>query len=168
MAQQTMTEREAFIAEFEREYQTTRKLLEAYPAGKSELKPSEKLRNARELAYQLAMSQGVLGVCATTNGLTQPPDMTAPKTWAEVLTAVEHAHADSLAKLRKMSDADFNVPFTMLAGPGGKTAQMRRGDVMWFFSRDSIHHRGQFSVYARLAGAKVPSIYGPSADEPWM
>lgn len=33
---------------------------------------------------------------------------------------------------------------------------------------DSVHHRGQFSVYLRLAGGKVPSIYGPSADEPWM
>lgn len=27
-----------------------------------------------------------------------------------------------------------------------------------------IHHRGQLSVYLRLAGQQVPSIYGPSAD----
>ena len=31
---------------------------------------------------------------------------------------------------------------------------------------DHIHHRGQISVYMRLAGAKLPSIYGPTADEP--
>ena len=30
-----------------------------------------------------------------------------------------------------------------------------------------VHHRGQFSVYLRMADGKVPSIYGPSADEPW-
>jgi uncharacterized damage-inducible protein DinB len=30
----------------------------------------------------------------------------------------------------------------------------------------SIHHRGQLSVYLRPMGAKVPSIYGGSADEP--
>jgi hypothetical protein len=29
-----------------------------------------------------------------------------------------------------------------------------------------IHHRGQLSAYLRPMGAKVPSIYGPSADEP--
>ena len=29
---------------------------------------------------------------------------------------------------------------------------------------DQIHHRGQFSIYLRMAGGKVPSIYGPSAD----
>jgi uncharacterized damage-inducible protein DinB len=33
---------------------------------------------------------------------------------------------------------------------------------------DTIHHRGQLSVYMRLAGARVPSIYGPSGDEPWF
>jgi uncharacterized damage-inducible protein DinB len=31
---------------------------------------------------------------------------------------------------------------------------------------DQIHHRGQMTVYMRLAGGKVPSIYGPSADDP--
>ena len=33
---------------------------------------------------------------------------------------------------------------------------------------DDVHHRGQLSVYLRMAGGKVPSIYGPSHDEPWM
>jgi uncharacterized damage-inducible protein DinB len=47
------------------------------------------------------------------------------------------------------------------------------GDVpkvafLWFILHDQIHHRGQFSVYLRIAGGKVPSIYGPSADEPWF
>jgi len=28
-----------------------------------------------------------------------------------------------------------------------------------------IHHRGQLSAYLRPMGAKVPSIYGPSADD---
>ena len=30
---------------------------------------------------------------------------------------------------------------------------------------DEAHHRGQLTVYLRLAGGKVPSIYGPSGDE---
>ena len=40
------------------------------------------------------------------------------------------------------------------------------GDALWFELFDHIHHRGQLSVYVRLAGAKLPSIYGPTADEP--
>jgi uncharacterized damage-inducible protein DinB len=34
-----------------------------------------------------------------------------------------------------------------------------------FAVNHSIHHRGQLSAYLRPMGAKVPSIYGPSADE---
>ena len=29
----------------------------------------------------------------------------------------------------------------------------------------TIHHRGQLSAYIRPMGGKVPSIYGPSADD---
>jgi len=29
-----------------------------------------------------------------------------------------------------------------------------------------IHHRGQLSVYLRLQNVPLPSIYGPTADEP--
>jgi uncharacterized damage-inducible protein DinB len=28
-----------------------------------------------------------------------------------------------------------------------------------------VLHRGQMTVYLRLMGAKVPAIYGPSADD---
>jgi uncharacterized damage-inducible protein DinB len=30
-----------------------------------------------------------------------------------------------------------------------------------------IHHRGQLTVYLRLVDVPVPSMYGPTADEPW-
>jgi uncharacterized damage-inducible protein DinB len=34
-----------------------------------------------------------------------------------------------------------------------------------FLIHHIIHHRGQLTVYLRLNGATVPSIYGPSADD---
>ncbi len=30
----------------------------------------------------------------------------------------------------------------------------------------AVHHRGQLSSYLRPMGARVPSIYGPSGDDP--
>jgi uncharacterized damage-inducible protein DinB len=51
-------------------------------------------------------------------------------------------------------------------GPG-KMGDLRKVDVLWSTLQDQIHHRGQFSVYLRMAGGKVPSIYGPTADESW-
>ena len=40
------------------------------------------------------------------------------------------------------------------------------GDMLFGFRFDAIHHRGQLSSYLRPMGAKVPSIYGPSGDDP--
>jgi uncharacterized damage-inducible protein DinB len=35
-----------------------------------------------------------------------------------------------------------------------------------FMLNHLIHHRAQLTVYLRLLDIPVPSIYGPSADEP--
>jgi hypothetical protein len=40
------------------------------------------------------------------------------------------------------------------------------GDMLFGFLFDAVHHRGQLSTYLRPMGAKVPSIYGPSGDDP--
>ena len=45
---------------------------------------------------------------------------------------------------------------------------MRTGSMLWMMLSDTIHHRGQLSVYLRIASGKAPSIYGPSADELWV
>jgi uncharacterized damage-inducible protein DinB len=42
------------------------------------------------------------------------------------------------------------------------------GQILWLFHLDAIHHRGQLSTYLRPLGAAVPSIYGPSADQPGL
>jgi uncharacterized damage-inducible protein DinB len=39
------------------------------------------------------------------------------------------------------------------------------GGLLWIALFDFVHHRGQLSSYIRPMGGKVPSIYGPSADE---
>jgi uncharacterized damage-inducible protein DinB len=40
-----------------------------------------------------------------------------------------------------------------------------RHDVIADTFTHLAHHRGQLTVYLRLNGATVPSIYGPSADD---
>ena len=47
-------------------------------------------------------------------------------------------------------------------------AALHLGEMLWGFLFDAIHHRGQLSSYLRPMGAKVPSIYGPSGDDPGM
>jgi uncharacterized damage-inducible protein DinB len=49
---------------------------------------------------------------------------------------------------------------------GQEVMAMPRGAVLRAIMLNHwYHHRGQLSVYLRLLGVPVPSIYGPSADE---
>jgi uncharacterized damage-inducible protein DinB len=40
-----------------------------------------------------------------------------------------------------------------------------RGRSLWIFLVHEIHHRAQMTILMRLAGLKVPGLYGPSRDE---
>ena len=166
MPQKTVTERDMYLQSFEREYPITLKVLKAYPAEKSELKPAEKSKNARELAWMLVLNQMV--VTPTLRGELKPGGMPPPpKSWNEVLATFETAHRDATAKLSQLSDEQMNRMITLPVGPK-QMGEVRVADALWRFLSDTIHHRGRFSVYVRLAGGKLPSIYGPTADEPWF
>ncbi|MDE3179038.1 MAG: damage-inducible protein DinB, partial [Acidobacteriota bacterium] len=56
--------------------------------------------------------------------------------------------------------------WTLLSGGNVIFALPRRGVLRGMMLSHSIHHRAQLGVYLRLNDLPVPSIYGPSADEP--
>jgi uncharacterized damage-inducible protein DinB len=64
-----------------------------------------------------------------------------------------------------MDDAAWNKKAQFLMD-GNVAWEAPLGDMLYGFLFDAIHHRGQLSTYLRPMGAKVPSIYGPSADDP--
>jgi len=164
---QPSTEREMYIASFEREYQTTLRVLKAFPAAQAKLKFSDRSHTPTEIAKTLVISQTVIEPILTVPklepGVVQPPE----GDFSATVTAFEKAHASATQKLSRLDDATFNSPIVMPVGPKGVTAPVRRADALWMMLMDTVHHRGQFSVYLRASGAKVPSIYGPSGDEPW-
>ncbi|MCI0433842.1 MAG: DinB family protein [Gemmatimonadetes bacterium] len=155
---------QAMVQAFENEIATTLKVLRAFPPERGELRPHAKCRTARELAWTFAVEQ-MLGAAALQDRLDLsgglPP---APATYAEAVAAFEKGGRDLLAALRA-SNLDGSVRF--FTGPK-QMGDVPKPQFMWFLLHDQIHHRGQFSIYLRMADAKVPSIYGPSADEPWM
>jgi uncharacterized damage-inducible protein DinB len=86
---------------------------------------------------------------------------------AESIAAYERNAAGLEKKISKLDDAAWERKAKFLLE--GKVAwEAPLGDMLWGFLFDAIHHRGQLSAYLRPMGAKVPSIYGPSADEPGM
>ena len=167
MTQKTATEKDQFLQSFDRECQTTLKLLKAYPANQGDFKPNEKLRSAKDLTWTFVQEQGLAdhALSGKMDFTKKPPK--APENYSEVIAAFETMSRQTKEKVSKASDESLNRTVPFPTGPG-KMGDIRVMDVLWFALMDQIHHRGQFSVYMRLTGAKVPSIYGPSADEPWM
>jgi uncharacterized damage-inducible protein DinB len=170
MTQQTVTEKDMFLQSLEREAAITLKLLRAFPADRAEYRPHEKSRSARELAWIFVSEQGMAtrAIDGTLNfsGGGAPP-AAPPTSFAEIITALESAVRATKDKVTQTSEADLNKPGQFPIGPK-QLGDFRRMDIVWITLQDQIHHRGQLSVYLRLVGAKVPSIYGPTADESWM
>jgi uncharacterized damage-inducible protein DinB len=162
-----MTEKEMFLQSWDREFQTTTKVLKAYPADKLNFKPHERSKAAGELAWvfvgELAVVDMAIRGQIDMSGQMPPP----PATMQEILAALESTYKAMASKVKAMSEADYNSMVKFPVGPK-KMGDFRKADVLWMIMMDMIHHRGQFSVYLRMAGGKVPSIYGPTADEPWM
>jgi uncharacterized damage-inducible protein DinB len=164
------TPRQQFLDAYEREHAITMKVLRAYPPEKSELRPHPRSKTARELAWIFALERG-LGKAAFSNAYAEgrlgggPPPV--PERWEDVLTTLEAAHDEFRDVFNSYSDQQLQEPIKFFGGP--KTlVDVPRLAFAWFLIHDQIHHRGQFSVYLRMADGKVPSIYGPSGDEPWF
>ena len=167
---QTPTPRQQFLDSFKRETATTLKLMREYPEDKLDLQPTPKSRSARDLMWLFAMEQG-LAEKALTSGFdwSTPPGKppSAPESYDELVKAVEGSFTRTVALVEQMPDSQTGDTVKFFTGP--KTlGDIPKLDFLWFLLCDQIHHRGQFSVYLRMAGGKVPSIYGPSGDEPWF
>jgi uncharacterized damage-inducible protein DinB len=167
----TKTPKEQFLDAYEREHRTTMKVLRAYPPDQADLRPHERCKTAKELAWIFVLERG-LGTMGLKNafasgnpgsGQAPPP----PDTWEEVLAALEKAHGEFAETVRSYSDEEFEEQIKFFTGPG-TLGDWTRTEFAWFLLHDQIHHRGQLSIYLRIAGGKVPSIYGPSGDEPWF
>ena len=143
------------------EHKTTMRVLKAVPADQLGFKPHERNMSAGELAWHVAYSQyGLALVAATTrfDVYQQPP---APPTLDEIVAGGETYYEKAREVLSSLTAAQLSASIPL---PGGRS--MPAAGLIWsgvLFHQ--IHHRGQLSVYIRMAGGKVPSIYGPSGDD---
>jgi uncharacterized damage-inducible protein DinB len=161
-----MTEKDQFLSTMEREFPVTMRVLKAFPAGRSDLKPTAKCRSAKELAWTFVIEQKA-SEQALDGAINLAKMPTAPDSLPEVIATYERSHKAFTERVKKTPEADLNKTVKFFVGPK-QMGDVRKMDVLWFMLMDAVHHRGQMSVYLRMADAKVPSIYGPSADEPWM
>lgn len=157
------------VAEFDRETESTRKLLNAIPEGADfGWKPHEKSMTLGRLAGHVADTAGDWAVhTLTRDRLDWTPEMNpkAPAGKAEVLASFEKNVAKGKQALAGMTPARWDSNWKFVAGDQTWIDDTKYNVWRTWVLNHMIHHRAQLGVYLRLLGAKLPGMYGPSADE---
>ncbi len=160
-----MPQLKSFLQTWEQEYQSTLRVFANYPADRLNYRPHEKSMTAHELLWTIPLVEKVfIGGCL--RGKIKLGRSKPPKTKEALIQAYKKIHRDIVRRVRRAGEGIFSKTMKFYVAPR-KIGDVKVGQMLWECLHDHIHHRGQLSVYLRLVGAKVPSIYGPSADEPW-
>jgi uncharacterized damage-inducible protein DinB len=159
---------ELFSAELDREVKRSRRALEMAPAGKRDWKPHDKSMAFGYLAdmvatlptwFTMIIQQDELDVAPK-----ERPARPQHNTSAEYIAALESAASDAKKALAGTSEAHLETHWKLLAA-GKVVSDTPRHEMLRDTMNHWAHHRGQMTVYLRLMGAKVPALYGPSADD---
>lgn len=163
-----MSHADQLLAEYRAEAQTTRKFLSRLPEDKLTWRPHEKSMTAGQLAYHIAASPAGIIQMALRDEFSVadiPQTQEQPTSVQQVLEAFEQSVVVVEEHLPQISDERMQQPWRLVDG-GKELMSMPRAVMLRTILFNHIyHHRGQFGVYLRLVGAKVPSAYGPSGDE---
>jgi uncharacterized damage-inducible protein DinB len=139
-------------------------VLKALPQDRLDYRPDPKARTAAELAWVLAGEEAAL-VSLLDTGVVEWKEAPPPSRVADIVAAFEKKAAAVNERLDRIDEAGWEKKGRFLMGDAPAWEDTIENFV-WGFLLDAIHHRGQLSTYLRPMGGKVPSIYGPSADDP--
>jgi uncharacterized damage-inducible protein DinB len=156
--------RELFLPTLQMEMQTTRRVLEAIPEDKCGYRPETRLRSAFEMAWHLVSSE-VWFLEGLLHGLFAPEEARMPvqiKTIRDIIDYYDRSVPALIKKVRGMTPEELARDVDFFG-----VAQQPAVTYLSFLIVHTVHHRAQIALYLRMMGAKVPSIYGGSLDEPF-
>ncbi|MFN7980946.1 MAG: DinB family protein [Vicinamibacterales bacterium] len=163
-----MTLTELLIGQLEREAARTRRTLQEVPTGKDDWKPHDKSMPLGRLAGLVASMPSWVPLIVDQESLELNPQGGSQYRQPQT-SELAHVHDDHVAKaiesLRRTKD-DYLLTTTWRLTMNGKPVmEQLRHEVLADTFLHLAHHRGQLTVYLRMNEAKVPSVYGPSADD---
>jgi len=160
---------ELLQAELDREVERSRRALEQAPADQFDWKPHEKSMMFGHLANMVAtipmwitmqIDRDELVVAPTASQMEQK----RLEKSAELIEALDKTAAGAREAFKKTTDEHLKTNWRLLAH-GNVVMEAPRYQMIQDTFNHWAHHRGQLTVYLRLMGAKVPALYGPSADD---
>ncbi|KAB2877888.1 hypothetical protein F9K33_15205 [bacterium] len=149
---------------YDAESKSSERMIQAIPSDKLGKKIHAKLRTAGELAMHMADSVRDLTATIETGKLVMSEPMPVLASTAELAANYTSAAGRLLSEAKKFTDAQLNMkyPFEM----GGKIVWEPTGfELLSGYICHEIHHRAQIGVVLRMLDAKVPGMYGPTADD---
>lgn len=155
--------RQMMLDSLANELEITKRVLAAVPDAKSDYRPDPHARTARELAWHIANTDvQFLDAIADMTFKMDNPEST-PATSAEIVEWYDKNFKRAADRVRAMTPDQLSKSVDFL-GIFSFPAVM----YLTFLNNHSIHHRGELATYLRPMGAKCPSIYGGSYDEPFQ
>jgi len=157
---------DSILMEIEQEAQTTKRVLDRIPEDKLAWKPHPKAFSLGQLALHIASVPGSVAAAAVPDSM-EAPNFSQPeaKSRQEVLDTFSKSLESAKDALKKMDDARLMSMWSLTKNGKVLMSVPRIGFIRSILMNHNYHHRGQLSVYLRMLGVPVPSIYGPSADE---
>lgn len=157
------------LAELAHEAATTRRLLERVPAQRLTWTPHQKSMNLGRLATHIAEIPGWVGSIVEQDEFDIGASGYVPPTLSsvnEIVAMFDKNVAMATEGLKRQGNERLLANWQFKKN-GQLVMQMPRvAMIRSFLMNHLIHHRGQLSVYLRLQDVPLPSIYGPTADEP--
>lgn len=156
-----------FLAEFDAEMASTRRVIERVPSDQGDWKPHPKSFSLAHLTQLVATMPGWFVNALTEDHL----DLAAGPAYRSQATETLLATFDDLvekarAAIRGTREEDLARKWELRMG-GETLFATSRGAIVRQNMSHLAHHRGQLTVYLRLLDIPVPSVYGPTADEGW-
>lgn len=154
--------RDHALATIANESKTTGRVIAAIPDDQKGYKPDPKSFSAVDLAWHLVTAEVSLLKSAAALDFTPSGDkLAAPDTIQGIVAWYDENLPGAIQQVKDLTSEQLltTVEFATMNFP--------LINYFSFLVNHSVHHRGQLSTYLRPMGSKVPSIYGPSADEGW-
>ena len=164
-----LSNREFFIRRWEQEYPAFVRVFKALPVNRLEYRPHPRSRSAGELvALLVSAQQSCIQLCQSRKSLYSGLRCQEPASFGnrdEMISVYERDHGSLAIQLHSLDDNGWNHQAWLIEGDRDILLKDTVGGLLWIALFDFVHHRGQLSTYIRPMGGKVPSIYGPSADD---
>jgi len=153
-----------FIEDWKYESESTIKVLSNLTDEVLTVKFNNEIRTAGRLGWHIVTAIGELGHRTGLTFETVDENSPNPASAKEIVDEYQRASDGLIKEIKEKWNDDTLSIEDEITGQGERWT---RGKTLGALVTHQIHHRAQLTIVMRLAGLKVPGVYGPAKEE-WV